>query len=66
MYERTLIKLGVDPGTAKTAGEVLADKVNHRVVAIRVNVVATLNELRRRKAEREGLNPRAEKYLRVR
>lgn len=66
MYERTLVKLGVDPATARTAGEVLADKVNHRIVAIRVNVVATFNELRRRKAVREGLNPRAEKYLRVR
>lgn len=66
MYERTLVKLGVDAVTAKTAGEVLADKVNHRIVAIRFNVVATINELRRRRAVADGLNPRAEKYLRVR
>lgn len=66
MYARLLVKLGVDAVTAKTAGEVLADKVNHRIVAIRVNVVATINELRRRRAVADGLNPRAAKYLRVR
>jgi hypothetical protein len=66
MYALMLTRLGIDPALASTAGDLLATKVNHRIVAIRVNVVATVNELKRRRAEREGRDPRTEKYLRVR
>jgi hypothetical protein len=66
MYTQVLVDHGVDATVAQAAAEALAAKVSHRVSSIRVNVVATTNELRRRRALAAGLNPAAVKYLKVR
>jgi hypothetical protein len=66
MYERVLVQQGVDADVAKPTAEALAAKVGHRIMAIRTNVVATINELRRRRAVAAGVNPADAKYLRVR
>jgi hypothetical protein len=65
-YEDLLRDHGVDAGVAKRAAEALAAKVGHRIMAIRLNVVATTNELRRRRAITSGVEPASVKYLRVR
>jgi hypothetical protein len=66
MYIQVLIDNGVEASAAKAAAEAIAAKVSHRVSSIRTNVVATINELRRRRALAAGLNPAAAKYLRAR
>jgi hypothetical protein len=65
IYERVLTQHGVSAATAAKAAADIAIKVAHRIQAIRTNVVATLNELRRRRAVAAGLNAADTKCLRV-
>lgn len=66
MYERLLVEHGVAGDVAAQVAEALVIKVGHRITAIRMNVVATTNELRRRRAIAAGVSPATVKYLRVR
>lgn len=65
-YERLLVKHGVDVDLARQIADALVVEVGQRITAIRTNVVATTNELRRRRAVAAGVTSAEAKYLRAR
>ncbi len=64
-FERIAVEAGADAAAAKAIAQRILSEMEHRIFEIRVNVAATLNEIRRDRAVLDGLNPASIKYFKV-
>lgn len=64
-FEKIAVEAGAEPTVAKVIADGIRAEMQQRIFEIRVNVAATLNEIRRDLAVKDGINSATIKYFKV-